>query len=153
MSFFDLALVYDPARRSCDLDLSDDCDLAVDETALTPMILSIGLDRRAAADDPLPAGRSEWLASAGISERRGWAGDALDPAGERVGSRLWLLDRAKATETTRLLFLFWLDEAMAWVKRETGRAPDIAATWLRRDTLAWRVAIGDDAVELTRSFG
>lgn len=150
MSFFDLALVYDPTTRSCDLALGDDGDLIVDETSLTPMLLSVGLDRRAAEDDPLPAGRSEWLASAGIAERRGWAGDALDTASERIGSRLWLLDRAKATETTRLIFLMWLDEAMAWAKRETGQAAELAAEWLRPKVLGWRVRMGDDSIEMNR---
>jgi hypothetical protein len=83
--FFDLAIVYDPNKRLCDLALGDDGDLLIDETPITPMLLSIGLDRRAAPDDPLPDGRSQFLAPVSFSERRGCPGDALDlPAGSTV---------------------------------------------------------------------
>lgn len=148
--FFDAALIYDPEARRCDLAIGDDGDLVIDDTPITAILLSVGLDRRAAEDDPLPAGRSEYLAGAGIAERRGWAGDALDPAGERIGSRLWLLDRAKATETTRQLFQMWLEEALAWAESETGTAAEIETRWLARQTLAWRVMVADSAVEMTR---
>lgn len=148
--FFDLALVYDPETRRCDLAIGDDGDLVIDETSITPTLLSVGLDRRAAPDDPLPAGRDLFLTTATFSERRGWAGDALDAAGDRVGSRLWLLDRAKATETTRQLFDFWLQEAMAWAERETGIPAEIETRWLARQTLGWRVMVADDAVEGVR---
>lgn len=145
--FFDLALVYDPVTRRCDLAIGDDGDLVIDDTSITPVLLSIGLDRRAAPDDPLPEGRTDML-TASFSERRGWAGDGLDARGERVGSRLWLLDRAKQTETTRLLFRFWLEEALAWAERETGRPADIDVAWVRPQTLGYRVLVADAALSV-----
>lgn len=145
--WFDVALVFDPASRRCDLALGEDCDLVIDETPVTPMLLSIGLDRRAAPDDELPAGRDAFLVRGDFQTRRGWAGDALDPTGERAGSRLWLLDRAKATEQTRMVFEMWLAEAMAWVKRETGKAAHVAAWWADRELLRWRVRVGDTEIE------
>lgn len=148
--FFDLALAYDPATRSCDLVLGEDGDLAIDETSITPVLLSIGLDRRAAPDDPLPAGRTEFLAPSSFSERRGGPGDALDLAGERAGSKLWLLDRAKQTETTRLLVEMWLRESLEWARRDTGVPAEIEVTWLRPETLKYSVFVAD--AELTRTI-
>ncbi|WP_054310848.1 phage GP46 family protein [Mesorhizobium sp. 1M-11] len=145
--FFDLALVYDPAARRCDLTIGDDGDLAIDDTSITPVLLSIGLDRRAAPDDPLPQGRTAFLTET-FSERRGWAGDGLDGRGERSGSRLWLLDRAKQTEVTRLLFRFWLEEALAWAARETGQPADIEVAWVRPQTLGYRVLVDDAALSV-----
>lgn len=150
MSFFDAALVYDPALRRCDLAVGEDGDLAIDETPVTPMLLSVGLDRRAAPDDPLPLGRSEFLTPAGFGERRGSAGDALDPFGDRAGSRLWLGERAKATETTRLLFQFWLEEALAWVERDTGAPAEIEVWLADRHVLRWRALVGDTTLEQSR---
>ncbi len=145
--FFDLALVYDPATRRCDLAIGGDGDLVVDDTPITPVLLSIGLDRRAAEDDPLPAGRTEFTTDY-YMERRGWAGDALDPKGERVGSRLWLLDRAKETETTRLLVAHWLDEALAWAAVDTGRPAEIEVAWVRPQTLGYRILVEDYSLSI-----
>ena len=96
--FFDLALIYEPEARRCDLAIGTDGDLVIDDTSITPVLMSVGLDRRAAEDDPLPAGRTVFLAPSSFSERRGWPGDGLDPRGERIGSRLWLLDRGALHE-------------------------------------------------------
>ena len=154
--FFDLAIVYDPNKRLCDLALGDDGDLLIDETPITPMLLSIGLDRRAAPDDPLPDGRSQFLAPVSFSERRGCPGDALDPAGEMTGSRLWLLNRAKATETTRQLTEFWLEEALAWAEPDTGQPAEIEVEWLQTgptSILGYRAQVNDASVSLSRRVG
>lgn len=151
--FFDLALVYDKEARRCDLALGDDGDLLVDETPITPILLSVGLDRRAEPDDELPQGRIRFLTPATFSERRGGPGDGLDPAGERAGSRLWLLDRAKETETTRLLFAFWLGECLEWAERDTGAPAEITVEWIRDQTLGWRVMVEDSAISGSRTAG
>jgi phage gp46-like protein len=148
--FFDLALTYDADKRRCDLTLGDDCDLAIDETPIPAVLLSVGLDRRAAPDDPLPEGRSQFLAPVSYSERRGCAGDALDPAGAMTGSRLWLLDRAKQTETTRQLCDFWLQESLAWAATETGEPAEIEVEWVRDGILGYRVQVQDASVTLSR---
>ncbi|ANM05221.1 lysozyme-like protein [Rhizobium phaseoli] len=148
--FLDLALRYDRDARRCDLALGDDYDLALDETPIPAILLSIGLDRRAAADDPLPEGRSQFLAPASFSERRGCAGDALDPYGDKTGCRFWLLDRAKQTETTRQLGTFWLEEGLAWAKVETGEPAEIEVAWLGAGILGYRVQVQDESVMLSR---
>lgn len=151
--FFDIALVYDREARRCDLALGDDGDLVIDETPITPILLSVGLDRRAEPDDELPQGRTRFLTPATFSERRGSAGDALDPKGKRAGSRIWLLDRAKETEATRLLFEHWLAECLEWAEVETGVPAEIEVEWIRPQTLAWRVMVDDAAVSQTRTVG
>lgn len=148
--FFDLALTYDPDKRRCDLTLGADCDLAIDETPIPAILLSVGLDRRAAPDDPLPETRSQFLAPVSFSERRGCAGDGLDPAGEITGSKMWLLDRAKQTETTRQLAAYWLQESLAWAARETGEPATIEVAWVRNEVLGYRVQVQDASVSLTR---
>lgn len=147
--FYDLALKFDPASRRCDLVIGDDGDLVIDETSVTPMMMSIGLDRRADEDDPLPEGRTEFLTPPSFSIMRGCAGDALDLAGRRTGSKLWLLDRAKATEQTRLFCEFWLKEALEWVKTDIGSPPEITVTWADEKTLKYRVQI--DAVSVSKN--
>ncbi|NLS00174.1 hypothetical protein HGP17_25395 [Rhizobium sp. P38BS-XIX] len=154
--FCDLALQYDPDKRRCDLVLDEDCDLLLDFTPVPAMLLSIGLDRRAAPDDQLPEGRSQFLAPASFSERRGAPGDALDPAGNKSGSRLWLLDRAKATDTTRQLCNFWLEECLAWAEAETGEPAAISVDWVRMgDTpvLGYTAQVQDASVSLSRRVG
>lgn len=149
--FYDVALIYDPETRRADLEIGADGDLVIDETPVTAVLLSVGLDRRANPDDPLPLGRSQFLTQAGIDERRGAAADALDTSGDRIGSRCWLLDRAKETETTRLLYLSWLGESLDWVRRDFGTAAEIEASWIAPQVLAWRVQVDDTTVSGRRT--
>ncbi|MFA7416123.1 MAG: phage GP46 family protein [Rhizobium sp.] len=148
--FYDLALGYNRDKRRCDLVIGDDCDLVIDETPITPILLSIGLDRRAAPDDPLPEGRSQFLTPVSYCERRGSVGDGVDPFGEMSGSRLWLLNRAKETDTTRELCAFWLEESLAWAEPETGVPAEIEVGWVRAGVLGYRVLVEDASLSLTR---
>ncbi len=150
--FFDAALTFDPETRQCDLALSDDFDLAIDETPITPMLLSIGLDRRAAPDDELPQGRSRFLQPHGLSERRGGPTDALDANGQRAGSRIWLLSRAKRTEITRGMFQFWLQECLAWAKSLTGHDAEINVEW-RGNILTYSAMIDEAEIKLSQEIG
>ncbi len=147
---FDLALTYDNTKRRCDLTLADNGDLAIDETPITPIILSVGLDRRAGEDDPLPEARSQFLTPSSFSERRGAIGDGIDPFGDLTGSKMWLLDRAKETETTRLMAEYWLREALAWAETDTGTPAEIEVQWLAPSVLGYRVLIADSAVSLSK---
>ncbi|MBB4956231.1 phage gp46-like protein [Agrobacterium vitis] len=149
-NFLDLALTYDAVQRRCDLALGDDFDLVLDETPITAIILSVGLDRRASPDDELPEGRSVMLAPSSFSERRGAIVDGLVQTGDMTGSKLWLLDRAKQTETTRQLCEYWLIEAMAWVETQTGTPAQIAVEWVRPNVLGYRVQVDDSSISLTK---
>jgi phage gp46-like protein len=49
-------------------------------------------------------------------DRKGWWGDiALENSDDQIGSRLWLLDRAKATENTRALVDQYVLECLQWL--------------------------------------
>ncbi|MBI1214559.1 MAG: hypothetical protein GC185_01915 [Alphaproteobacteria bacterium] len=117
-----------------DVALTSGGAIAQDDTLTTAIIVSLLTDRRANADDALPtAPRPGPLPP----DRRGWCGDALaEIEGDRIGSRLWLLARAKPVEETRLLAIDYAQEAMAWMI-EDGLATqiDVSAIWAARGYL------------------
>ena len=148
----DLALRYDPATRRCDA-VIEAGQLRLDPTPATQMLVAIGCDRRARADDTLPADPGDPLAPNTLLGRRGWPGDALDLRGRRTGSRLWLLDRAKQTEPTRQLAEQAAREALAGIAADRGLVASVAATWLRAGVLALDCALGRTRIALTRAIG
>lgn len=148
--FLDLALTYHPDKRRCDLTLGDEGDLVFDTTPVPAMLMSVGLDRRADPDDELPEGRSQFLTPASYSERRGAVIDALNPRRRHAGCKLWQLDRAKQTETTRQLCEYWLAQSLAWAREETGEDAQIDVFWARPGLLAYRVGVQDETITLSR---
>lgn len=85
-------------------DLSIACsDLAVGNELSTAILLSLFSDRRANDDDVIPDG----------TDPRGWWADALD--GQRIGSRLWLLERARKLPEVLRLAQEYAAEALAWL--------------------------------------
>lgn len=69
------------------------------------VIISLFTWARARADDELPG-----------TERMGWWGDSYPAvAGDRIGSRLWLLARAKITNQTAKKAREYAEEALAWL--------------------------------------
>ena len=81
--------------------------LGMDST--TPLVRSVLISlftwRRANADDMLPS-----------NERMGWWGDGFPSvADDRIGSRLWLLSRAKLTEQTVNQAREYAQEALQWL--------------------------------------
>ena len=109
--------------------------LANDGDLTTAILISLLTDRRADPDDELP----EYVQDADLfpADRRGWAGDALPPVvGDRIGSRLWLLARAKQTEETRQQAIENSHEALQWLI-DDGHALkiDITAEWIIRERL------------------
>lgn len=146
--FLDLALIFDPQTRTADLALGENGDLLLDETALTPMLISLGSDRRAQPDDVLPSGVDALNAASSFVARRGWPGDALDAYGRRIGSRLWLLDRAKQHELTELFVQDVTREALRWVGRETGVPAAVSTAWLSRGLLGLTCRVADTELEI-----
>ena len=106
---------------TADLSIVDD-DVKADDGLRTAVSLSIYLDRRAEEGDVIPDG---------TDDRRGyWADEFLPDANDRIGSRLWLLERSKITEELRPLAEFYLRECLAWmitdgVVREVGIETEI----------------------------
>lgn len=103
----DLALVWDTASGSADIVMIDD-DLASDRGLETAVILSLFTDRRAEDDDVPPSGDER--------DRRGsWMDEFAAVEGDRMGSRMWLLDRSKRTNETARKCEEYVREATAWM--------------------------------------
>ena len=129
----DLALRWDVDLLAADLSIAGG-SLVTDAGLESAIILSLFTDRRAEPDDVLPAEGSD---------RRGWWGDALPTVeGDRIGSRLWQLRRAKLTPAVLVQFREFAEEALAWLI-EDGVAAAVAvdAARLGRSTVAAAVII------------
>lgn len=107
----DLALLWNADLGRADLAL-DRGDLAKDEGLRTAVIISLMTDAVARDDDDLADGDAP-----ASGDRRGWWGDMPLPGevARPIGSRLWLLRRAKAIEATRLRAIAMAEEALAWM--------------------------------------
>ncbi len=100
----DIALTWDD--YAADFGITEN-DLTTDEGLETAALLSLYTDRGMDPGDVLPEG---------LSEYRGWWGDAHPViAGDRIGSKLWLLSRSKDTPQTRALAEQYAREALAWM--------------------------------------
>jgi phage gp46-like protein len=149
----DIALAFDPVNNRCDL-VFDGRDFAVDTTYQTPVLMSLGCDRRAHPDDPLPNAQTTLSPPVSpLNPKRGWAGDALDARGELTGSRGWVLSRAKHLETTRQLALSIDTEALAWLNKRAGVSMTIAVEWLSKNFLAHRIQIGQTKITVKQVVG
>jgi phage gp46-like protein len=155
----DIALTWNAAEGRADLALAGG-DLLLDQGLRTAVIISLFTDGLARGDDDLAT------AIGGNGEdRRGWWGD-LPVGGEtprRIGSRLWLLRRAKATEGTRLRAVTMIREALAWMLQDgvvdrieveavlAGTPPDrlLVTLTLRRGAVSDRFDL-PWAIELSR---
>ncbi len=127
-----IALEWNDKFQAADL-VSTGNGLARDDTLATAIIVSLFTDARARPDDGLPSGESD---------RRGWVGDTLAEDGDRIGSRLWLLRRAKQTEETRRRAVDYAREALAWiVRRGMARTIEVSAQWVAPGRLALAIAV------------
>ncbi len=122
-------------------------DFALDAGALqaepgleTAIIISLFTDRRANADDELPAG---------AEDRRGWWGDVVPPMvdgrpvdGARIGSRLWLLSREKQMQVVVTRAREYCREALAWMIEDgVCERIDIEAEIVKTGTLGVGITI------------
>lgn len=112
-------------------------DLATDDGLQTAIILSLCLDRRAADDDELP--------DPDDTDRRGWWGDLPLEEGDEpdpIGSRLWLLERAKDTPETAVQAKHYIAEALQWMIDDgVARAITIETQWKSLGFLAIGLSI------------
>lgn len=86
---------------------ADTDDLESDESLRTAVILSLYTDRQANYDDFLPGEDDD--------TRGWWADEYLVDPGDKFGSRLWLLERSKATEELRADAELYIREALQWM--------------------------------------
>lgn len=91
-------------------------DIDLDGGLATALIISLFTDRQAKEDDEYDN-----------KDRRGWWGDQTAKiAGDQIGSRLWLLERAKTTSENINLAKGYIEEATKWLI-EDGVAKKVEA--------------------------
>lgn len=113
--------------------------LATGNDLETAILVSLFTDRMAAADDAIPDGSGD---------PRGWWGDADGTT--QIGSRLWLLQRAKQTTETLQRAFDYIAEALQWLIDDKVVARfDITVEWTRTSFLGAKVVayqqVGSDA--------
>lgn len=136
----DLALVWSNTTGAADLSLLTDLgqnptDLATDRGLVTAVVLSLFADRRAEPDDTPPSGDP--------TDRRGWWADQFAAVeGDRIGSRLWLLDRSTLSNETLLRAKEYALEALAWmIEDRVVSGVDVAVERLGRDALLFVIKL------------
>jgi phage gp46-like protein len=83
--------------------------LQTTEPLVRAVVVSLFTWRRAEPDDDLPTPDA-------LGARMGWWGDSFPPvAGDRIGSRLWLLSRAKLLPETTARAKEYALEALQWL--------------------------------------
>lgn len=123
-----LAIAWDVPNSRGDLTVSG-AGLATGKAIEAAVLVSLFTDRRAAADDVVPDG-----------DRRGWWGDSY--ATSPIGSRMWLLLRAKRTTETARRAKDYITEALQWLLDDGVAARvDVETFWLRTSMLGAVVKI------------
>jgi phage gp46-like protein len=114
-----VAIAWDNLTGRGDWARDADGRLVVGSDLEAAIWVSLFTDRRAAPDDKI---------TDGTDDRRGWWADAFSD--KAIGSRLWLLDRAKRTEETRRRAETYAREALAWLVEDGIAARvDVTAEW------------------------
>lgn len=118
----DIALVWSAEHGAADVVVSGN-DLLADDGLETAVLLSLFTDARAEPGDVLFDG----------TDRRGWwAGP--------IGSRLWLLDRAKPVPATFAQAEDFAREALQWLL-DDGVASAVSATAQATSDSAWELVV------------
>lgn len=134
----DIALLWNDAAFGADMALAASA-LSTDDGLKTAIIISLFTDARAQDGDPLPDG----------ADPRGWWGNGFAPGDlptdRELGSRLWLLARAKTTADVPAKAREYALEALQWML-DDGVAASVEVTVERQanagtPVLAFAVAI------------
>lgn len=121
-----LAMVWDNTVQRLDIKPMPDNAYTKLHTAIC---ISLFTDARAQEDD-LPDGE----------ENRGYWGDIALPAGESLGSKLWLLQRRKITGEVVLKARDYAADAVAWmVDSGAVQAVNVESQRYNQDTIAFAV--------------
>jgi len=132
----DIKLIWDNDTQEADIDFIDE-DLLREGGLESAVIMSLFTDRRAKEDDTLDD----------KNDLRGWWADRLDVDAndDKIGSRIWLLERSKTTNQTIVKLKEYILEALDWMV-EDGVAMKVDAEVERQgdpgnDRLAFSVTI------------
>lgn len=100
----DVKIKFDNDLKEGDVILGNG-DLERDEGLESAVLISLYTDRRAEDSDPYDN-----------KDKRGWWADQIaEIEGDLIGSRLYLLERAKATQQNALLMKVYVFEALEWM--------------------------------------
>lgn len=129
----DIGLVWNPKVNAADFTKLGN-DLAQDAGLQTAVLLSVFTDAQANPGDVIPDG---------TDNRRGWWADELASVdGDKFGSRLWLLSRAKATADVKLRAVEYAEEALQWMIDDgVALAVDAIAEIMGSNLLALQITI------------
>ncbi len=128
----DIAILWDEARWRGDWSLAAG-DVGLGNDIEAAVLVSLFTDRRAPVDSVPPDGSRD---------RRGWWGDTY--TGSQIGSRLWLLDRAKKTSAAGLLVQAqrYCAEALQWLVDDGIAATvDVQTSWIDAGAMAILVTV------------
>lgn len=102
----DIALIWKPDEGTADIGVENG-DLIGDDGIRTAILISLFTDGSAKPEDVLPEGETS---------RRGWWGDVYpEIPGDKIGSRLWLIDREKATQQVAEQARDYARDALQWM--------------------------------------
>jgi phage gp46-like protein len=109
----------------------------------TTILISLFTDREANPDDVIPDG---------TTDPRGWVGDLGQDY--KIGSRIWLLDRAKQDATTLQAANDYINEALQWLIDDgVVGSFDVLTEWTRASMLgAQVVAHKNDGTTIPMNF-
>lgn len=101
----DIRLVWNESLLEGDL-LFQEGDLLREPGLQTAVIISLFTNRRADEGDPLD----------NPNDKQGWWGDQISEIQEdQIGSRLWILSRAKTTQENINLAKYYIEESLEWM--------------------------------------
>ncbi|HLN23876.1 MAG TPA: phage GP46 family protein [Patescibacteria group bacterium] len=134
----DIATLWSPAEGRGDWAISG-ADLQSGDDLVTAVLVSLFTDAAARPDDVIPDG---------TTDPRGWWGDLGEDV--PIGSRLWLLDRSKATAEVLLKARDYIIEALQWLVDDgVVESFDIATEWTTPTMLGARVVAHKGDATLT----
>ena len=107
----DAVLTWDIDNQICRWSFENN-DIVADSSLLTSVMVSLFTDAHASDEDILPDSKS--------TDLRGWWGDELntDLPTDKIGSKLWLLERSKGTEDIIVKAKIYIQEALKWMLTE-----------------------------------
>lgn len=118
----DIRLFPDPIVEETDVRISDR-DLVRDSGIETAVMISLFTNRLADEEDLLPDSEGD---------RQGWWADAVNEDDDKIGSRLWLLQRSKTVQEIPSEAEGYIKEALQWML-DDGVASEIEVSVSRLD--------------------
>jgi phage gp46-like protein len=126
-----LALAYSNENQRGDL-VRDGGNLETDEGLETAVTISLFTDARAVESDGVDAD----------ADKRGWWGDRYLEPTHRIGSKLWLLHRAKTTPANLTRAATWARESLQWlIDDRIASSVDVAVSRLTLEVYLLTVKI------------